>query len=514
MAPGMKTLTSDNVIRLAAFLLVPTLLIVGYYPSLDCSLWLDETLTYWASHEGAALAIERSSKYLGQSPLYFLIEWSWCSIFGWSESSMRIPSLMFVVLTAVVVWRLGSLWMGERFGEIAALCFILNSRVMGVAVSARPYALALLTSTAAIFYLESFITNGRRNNLYKYILCSVAMVWAHFFFAVTFAVHACVLIRHRSNLHGQQRSLILAAIGIAIGCLPIMPQLIGLRNQTFKSFADMPTIGQLADSLDLPLFLLAMIGVGACISLFLRIRSTNRIRLALRSEYLAALVWWIAPPLAMYSLSHITNTSVFVSNYFLASVVGQSLLVACFLRLLLPVGWSYKGFVAAPLYILLTFLIWGIPVGSYIREDWREASSLLDLKARENTNLTTLYYSGHVELRYIGFLTDREKIAVMLSPLTKYPIGGKIVLLPPNVRSEELRAYTMDKLAALSSEQEIGLLYRDWEFDSFESIKLYLEGMGFRYELLHPNVGELQGVKAGLFRKVQAFPPLTNLVGN
>src|SRR5438876_11332789 len=77
-----------------------------WLPPLSSSLWHDEAGTYWVAKEGFAETVDRAIRYQGQSPLYYLIVWVMLHLGGASEIILRLPSLLSLTVTAVLLFRL------------------------------------------------------------------------------------------------------------------------------------------------------------------------------------------------------------------------------------------------------------------------------------------------------------------------------------------------------------------------------------------------------------------------
>ncbi len=113
--------------------------------NLNQSLWLDEAIT--------ALAVKNNSYWdlitkfsLGDfhPPLYYVIEKFWTSIFGYSEISLRMPSVLFSVATCYLIYKIGK--------SKAALFWAINPLAIYYAQEARMYSLVALAITGAVYF--------------------------------------------------------------------------------------------------------------------------------------------------------------------------------------------------------------------------------------------------------------------------------------------------------------------------------------------------------------------------
>jgi len=127
--------------------------------SLNQSLWLDEATT--------ALVAKMSlrdifSKFLPgdfHPPLYYLIMKVWTAVFGYSEISLRAPSVIFGVLTIYVVYLIGKKIYDKKTAVIASVLLVTSGLHIYYSQEARMYGLATLLVVYLIylFLQESWI---------------------------------------------------------------------------------------------------------------------------------------------------------------------------------------------------------------------------------------------------------------------------------------------------------------------------------------------------------------------
>ena len=124
--------------------------------SLNQSLWLDEAISYSAVRNYNLLDI--ITKFIPgdvHPPLYYLVLKLWTDIFGYSEISLRFPSVIFGVITVWVVYKIGRKLFDEKTGKIAALFLALNPLAIYYSQEARMYSLAMLLVALSVWmFLE------------------------------------------------------------------------------------------------------------------------------------------------------------------------------------------------------------------------------------------------------------------------------------------------------------------------------------------------------------------------
>src|SRR3990167_2729194 len=108
------------------------------------SLWLDEATTALVSKMSF---VEIFTKFLPNDfhpPFYYLFMKYWVNIFGYSEISLRLPSVIFALLTVYLVYKM--------FGKIAAILLATAPLLFYYAQEARMYSLTTFLVTL-VFYL-------------------------------------------------------------------------------------------------------------------------------------------------------------------------------------------------------------------------------------------------------------------------------------------------------------------------------------------------------------------------
>lgn len=120
--------------------------------NMNQSLWLDEAITALAVKNNSLIEIiTRFSPGDFHPPLYYLILKLWTNIFGYSEIALRMPSVIFGVLTVYFVYKLG----GKRWGIIAGLFMAVNPLAVYYSQEARMYSLAAFAVTATVYFFQN-----------------------------------------------------------------------------------------------------------------------------------------------------------------------------------------------------------------------------------------------------------------------------------------------------------------------------------------------------------------------
>lgn len=112
--------------------------------ALNQSLWLDEAVTAKVvmSYDYSEI-INKFSPTDFHPPLYYLFMKAWTNIFGYSEIALRMPSVLFCLMSGYFIYLISGIW--------AATFFLLNPLVIYYSQDARMYMMATFFLTAGTY---------------------------------------------------------------------------------------------------------------------------------------------------------------------------------------------------------------------------------------------------------------------------------------------------------------------------------------------------------------------------
>ena len=491
------TSSTEKLVSALIFILVVFIFSYRCWIRSNYSLWLDETLTYWAIDGDLWTIITRTYRWMGQSPFYFVVLKILTFLFGTSEPALRFISMLSIVGTAFFIYKIAEEWFDKKSAQLALLFFLCNPETTFFATNARPYAIGLFFLTASVWFLALFIKFKRSLWLVLWILSTTLTVYSHYLFAGIVVVHLIYIFLSRNRIRDKIHFLLLSTLSIALLLLPILPQFYFLQFHKFKSFAEMPTIFDLprAWARNFTVLILLAIFTGKLLFMCIKGRAMRKPDPNNIDKLYVALSWWLLPAFLVYSISIFLNCSIFVGNYCFWQVPGQAI---CMARLSI---YLFKG-VLRYLVILLAVLLSCITNwhNRMEHEDWREAARLINNQLQLNPSTPVLFSSGHTETQYLSFLVDPERKDIMLSPLHYYPLISPVVLLPFRSDSYETRDYLNEELEKLASEEEILLLIPNLAPDYLEFLHNYFKARNYVFKNLANDV-RLEGIEAGLFSK-------------
>jgi len=402
------------------------------------SLWLDETVTYWAACKGVAASLARSQFFPGQATLYNMIAALAIRVGGSSEIVFRLPSLIAVGVTAWLLFQLGKAWLDSEMGMIVAVVFISLHDIAIHGVSARPYAFGLLFVVGAVLELVRWLRSGRLQNLLMFAVLSAGILYFHYLFgAVYFAFLAyCAYVRWSGETPVSWKMLLSAWGLIAVLISPLLWNAVyAKRVSAGASFAATPSLLQLFSSL-LPPLLGASVLVGVLVGLFVYGECKANVSAPSRSIWLLLMGWAAIPAIVMFLIARFTPFKTFVPRYFLETLPALSLLVGWIVRGLKPPrARTIVAVTIATVSIISTPGGVRHPTASLLREDWRAAAGLV--RAADISERTpVLVRTGLIETAKIHWDLDIDRDSPLLCPISKYPIPGRIILLPYDLSPE------------------------------------------------------------------------------
>lgn len=135
--------------------------------NLNQSLWLDEAISILAAKNYSFIGIiTEYAKGDFHPPGYFIILWIWGRLFGFSEVSMRFPSVIFGLLTIFLIYLIGKKLFSDKIALFAALLLSINPLHIYYTQEARMYSFATFAVCLNIYLLIKLLKDGKFNYFY------------------------------------------------------------------------------------------------------------------------------------------------------------------------------------------------------------------------------------------------------------------------------------------------------------------------------------------------------------
>jgi len=435
----LKQLPSGRVEATIAAVSILAIAGFAWVPHLPHSLWLDETLTFWVVKDGLTDAVTRGVQFQSQ-PAYYISIWLWTKALGTSETVLRLPSLLAVLAACLGLARLGTRLTGDRqLGPIAAIAFATSTIAFREVVDARSYAIgaALLVALA----LATLAWLDERRWRYAWCVGLLAGILPHFhvFFALTYpAFILYAVLRSRVVRVRLDQISLIAALVMFFAILSIPAALTLLANRGSYSFAPMP---KLADLLTAFVWIPPVAGLiaGLCVDGATRLTSRESERTPRRdgetTRAFATIerpvgtllaVWSLTPLLFLYLTSILTGSSIFLDRYLITSLPAVALLYAIAIRRIDSRAARGLTMIVMTLACLL----------SYVRpvDDFRGAAVAVNRFVAEDEAVPVFLASGLIESQDENWLRNPELADYLEAPTAYYPIAGRVVLLPREIR--------------------------------------------------------------------------------
>lgn len=397
---------------------------VLWLPQLDSSFWLDETGTAWLTQGSLFDTMGRAVRYQGGAPLFLALEWIVRRVAGLDEVALRLPSVLGMGAAAWFVFALGRRLYDAWAGAFAAVFLVSLPAVAFAASDARPYALALATTTASALALARWMETKSTRDAVLYAASTGATMLLHYVFALALAAQVVlVLYRLRSGWRVEARAAGKLAAFVALFLAPAIPTLLrvvgdrGLLSNPYRS-----TPVDVASYL-LPSAIVYPLGIALAVG---AVAFGARLR---RSGYVAGtlpflLTWGMVPALVLYELSKRTPTNVFVPRYTTMVLPALALLAGVAIRQLrhLPVQ--------VALVVLVAVLgARHFRTETHTNEDWRAAAEA-QRNAVDDPSTPVLLFSGFIEASRVEWLQDPERADYVNAPAAMYPMEGRLIPTP------------------------------------------------------------------------------------
>lgn len=404
-----------------------------WLPPLRESLWLDETVSYWIAAAPFREMLARAQTYQ-YSSVYFPLLWLVYRIdMGHSELLLRLPSVLAVLAAAAFLHRTARELFDREAGWLTAIAFASLQVVAFAASNARPYGFGLLMVTAAMFFHLRWLrgAGGLREGLLGVGL-ACAGVYFQPLLGLLLAVQAIGACAWLLAGRLSWRDAIAAGAVAAALLVPDREAIASLfERREMLSWLPPPSPAALAAVFLPPLLLFG----------FSRWASAARAKAAAREAPEArslcwlVLLWCVLPPLVLLAVSLVTPTQLFSPRYYGAAAPALAILAGSAIHRLR----DFRTRLLVVAALAAGSIIWtDARDSSFV--DWREQAAVVRSLALPETT-PVLIHSQLIEAAQIDWLEDPERRQYLLAPLAPYPIEGRVIALPYDLRAPALVAY-------------------------------------------------------------------------
>ncbi len=187
----------------------------------DQSVWIDEFCTArFAASKDLFVVFWNSVANDMHPPTFYMLEHIFCSIFGYSELSIRVLPLCFGIANMFIFYKLVRAFFSEQISLIAAFLFCLSPYQIYYSQEARNYSMFLMVSMLMVYY---FIISIKYNSFVfgKFIFWSVIGIYTHSFTLLLLIImNGLIFILYREEI--RLNLWLKAQAIIAVFLLPII----------------------------------------------------------------------------------------------------------------------------------------------------------------------------------------------------------------------------------------------------------------------------------------------------
>ncbi|MBI3485819.1 glycosyltransferase family 39 protein [Candidatus Daviesbacteria bacterium] len=200
--------------------------------NLNQSFWLDEAIS--------AISIQQYSlvdlvvKFMPgdfHPPLHYLLIFFWGKVFGYSEISLRLPSVLLGVASVYIVYLLVKTLFNKRIGIFSSLIFSFNPLLIYYSQEARMYSLNVFLTVTSFLFFISFLKN-KKNTMLPLTIANILLIYSDYvLFPILLVQILYLLIWGKYKLKNFLASLFLTLLSF-IFWLPIFLNQLGLGEKT------------------------------------------------------------------------------------------------------------------------------------------------------------------------------------------------------------------------------------------------------------------------------------------
>lgn len=203
------------------------------------SLWYDEVLTFLASSISPADLWSRPFD-PNVPPLYYGVIHALLPL-GRSELLLRLPSVLFGVLTVPLLYSVARDWLGAWPARVAALLAAVSPLHVWYSQEARPYALLLALGLLTLFFAQRLLAKPHAGwATAGFVLAGAATFYCHTV-APAFLLVVALYVWNRAAAGERVRWLVLFGV-MGVLCLPALARLLLVPPATSAAQRDFQAV--------------------------------------------------------------------------------------------------------------------------------------------------------------------------------------------------------------------------------------------------------------------------------
>jgi mannosyltransferase len=357
------------------------------------SLWGDEAVSIMSAQRPLPSLFAMLGRIDAVHGAYYLFLHGWISLFGASELSVRLPSVISVGIAAAGTVFLGDLLFGRGIGVVAGIVLALLPRVTYAGIEARSYAPGI---AMAVWLTVLFVVLLRRGVVGRlawlgYAVASAAAIYLFLYLFLLVVVHGVTLVAVTRPKGTVRRWLGAVAIGVILAA-PVFVwgiaqhhQIAFLRSRYQVDFTTV-LVHQWFGSVGVAVLCWALISLGmvSVVRSMLATRRTTRPGGLLSADSMGAVlvIAWLTLPTAILLVGNAVAIPMYATRYLTFCAPAAALLIAAGVSTV-PRNWMRASAIALLIALVVPGYLaqrdqYAMDGGS----DWRQVSAIVGAHAR------------------------------------------------------------------------------------------------------------------------------------
>lgn len=211
------------------YFILAVIIILGFllriYKISSPSLWHDELMTFYRL-QGSFSDTLSTLLISPFPPLYYILMKFWTNLFGFSEFSLRFPSLIFSTITILYVYLLVKKLFNRNTALISSFILAISPYAINYSQEAKMYSLIWFLSLASFYYFLEFIEKPNKKNIILYTIFTALMIYTLYFgFLILITQLICFLLYPKNR---PVKEFIISLLSIILLYIPWLK--IALKN--------------------------------------------------------------------------------------------------------------------------------------------------------------------------------------------------------------------------------------------------------------------------------------------
>ncbi len=198
------------------------------------SFWFDEMVSLKIAQHN----ILNSWQYLkweNNPPLHYWFLHYWIKVFGTSEIILRLSSLLFSLLSILVISFLGKKLFNRQVGFIAAFLLSISAFQLFISMDARMYPMLLFFSLLSSYYFWQILYQPHKKNWLLYILFTLLALYTHLTAFYLFIIQNIYFIYHYKFVNKKQPTILQWAVSQFTIFLLFLPWLLNFAIRSLST---------------------------------------------------------------------------------------------------------------------------------------------------------------------------------------------------------------------------------------------------------------------------------------